>query len=90
MVKGGVPEGLNTCLKKRYLRLQDLLRHKAPGITCKALNELYLGLSLDLQMALVNLSRQMYLGLLRINLDGCLPVFTGRSFTGGVGLKDVD
>ena len=86
LVRGVTPEGINTCLKKRYLRLQGKIMLAAVGITWKASDELYSGLSQDLQIALVSLSSQMYLGVLRINLDGCLPVFTGRSFTGGVGI----
>ncbi|MCX7343400.1 MAG: hypothetical protein NT128_04575 [Proteobacteria bacterium] len=88
LVKGDVPEGLNTCLQKRYLLLQEKIMSAKSGITWEVLSELYLSLPEELRISLVNLSRQMYLGVLRISLDGCRSVFTCRSFTGGVGIQD--
>ena len=78
LVKGDVPEGLNTCLQKRYLLLQEKIMFAKSGITWKVLSELYLSLPEELRISLVNLSRQMYLGVLRISLDGCRSVFTSH------------
>ncbi len=88
LVKGDVPEDLNTCLKKRYLLLQEKIMSAKSGITWKVLSELYLSLPKELQIALLNLSRQMYLGVLKINLDGCRGVFTCRSFTGAISTQN--
>jgi hypothetical protein len=89
LVKGGVPEGMNGFLKKRYAQLQEKIRPAAFGSTWQGLNELYSGLSQDLQTSLMRLSVQLNtLYALRINLTDCRKVITGRSFTGGVGVQD--